>query len=97
LLHKKEFLSQENEVTFLTVDGATNTIKLEKDSLAFTICQVPVIYKMDVSNQIEIQYANGSNEVLKSIVLDTETTKKIVQRTGEISLIKVHLIPDNLR
>ncbi|NJL76741.1 MAG: hypothetical protein HC892_18695 [Saprospiraceae bacterium] len=80
MLRKSEFLTQAQEVTFVMVDKTHQTLKLQKESLAFTVCQVPVIYKMDASNQIEVHYANGSKAVFDTSVLSLEDSKKVFQR-----------------
>jgi hypothetical protein len=70
---------------------------LEKDSLAFTVCQVPVIYKIASFNQVELAFDNETSEVFKTLELDTEKSKKIFLRTGEIASITVSLTADTLR
>ena len=97
LLHKNEFLMEEKEVNFVAIDGAEKVIKLEKGSLAFSVCQVPVIYTISSSNQIEIEYNNGAVKTFDSLVLDTIESQKIFGRKGEISVIKIHLTEDKLR
>jgi hypothetical protein len=97
LLHRNEFLIEENKVNFVTVDSSEKTIQLEKGSLAFSVCQVPVIYTIGTSSKIEIQYNNGAMKTFDSLELDTIESQKIVGRTGEISLIKIHLTEDKLR
>ena len=84
ILSKNEFLLQSQEATFSLVDATQKTITLEKGSLAFTVCQVPVIYKIASTNQVELHYTNGTKEVMESLELDLEKSKKIFQRTGEI-------------
>ena len=97
LLHKNEFLAHAQEVTFIAVDGSGTILKLEKESLAFSVCQVPVVYKIASTNSITLTYSNGTSKALKTLELDIETSKKIFLRTGEISLITVFLTEDNLR
>jgi hypothetical protein len=97
LLHRNEFLIDGNEVNFITVDGTDKKIQLEKGSLAFSVCQVPVIYTIAASNQMEIQYNNGTSITLDSLALDANESQKIFGRKGEISLIKIHLTEDKLR
>ncbi len=97
LLHRSEFLIEENEVMFMMVDGTEKTIQLEVGSLAFSVCQVPVIYKIASYNQIEIVYANGIIKTFGTLELDAFESQKIFGRTGEISLIKIHLTQDKLR
>lgn len=91
ILNENEFLTQSQEVCFIDVEGSKNNIVLEKDSLAFTYCQVPIIYTKATTNQMELFYKNGSREIVKSLELDIEKSKKIFQRTGEIINIKVFI------
>ncbi|MGL2963571.1 hypothetical protein ACSVH2_07095 [Flavobacterium sp. RSB2_4_14] len=97
LLHRNEFLQSETEATFVLVNGNTKTLTLESDSLAFTVCQVPIIYRISTSNKIELFYENGTNEVLNTLELNQQISNKIFNRTGEISLVVVYLSKDFLR
>lgn len=96
MLRKDEFLEQEQEVNFVLVDKTHQTLNLEKESLAFTVCQVPVIYKIASSNQIEVHHANGSKAVFDTSALSLEDSKKVFQRTGEIVQIAVNIDKDLL-
>ena len=91
ILNKNEFLTKNQEVTFINVRGLKNNMLLEKDSLAFTYCQVPIIYIKSTTNQMELFYENGTNEIVNSLALDIEKSKKVFQRTGEIVKIKVSI------
>ena len=91
ILNKNEFLTKNQEVTFINVIGLKNNMLLEKDSLAFTYCQVPIIYIKSTTNQMELFYENGTNEIVNSLALDIEKSKKVFQRTGEIVKIKVSI------
>ncbi|TRX42127.1 hypothetical protein [Flavobacterium restrictum] len=97
ILQKKEFILQEQEVIFVAVDGKQNPIVLPKESLAFSFCQVPIIYKIAAENQIELHYADGSNSVFQSLELDADTSKKIFQRTNEIVQVVVSINKEFLR
>ena len=96
-LLKKEFLSETTSAVFVLVDGSKKTIALEKDSLAFTVCQVPIIYKIAQRNSIELYYTNGANETINALELNENQSKKIFLRTGEIAQVEVFLSEDNLR
>ncbi|MEI7508769.1 MAG: hypothetical protein WCJ62_04820 [Flavobacterium sp.] len=91
ILNENEFLAQSQEVTFINVDGSQNTMVLEKDSLAFTYCQVPIIYSKSATNLMELYYKNGIMERVDSLELDEEKSQKVFQRTGEIVKIKVSI------
>ncbi len=96
LLHKNEFLLSETQTTFVLVNGNTKTLKLEPNSLAFSICQVPVVYTLSTANKIEVLYANGTVELVTSSELSKEVSDKIFQRTNEVAQLKVFITEDNL-
>jgi hypothetical protein len=97
LLQKKEFLLHDVEATFILVDGTKKAMTINKDCLAFTVCQVPVIYKISATKKLEVHKNNATNEVFETVELNIENSKKIVNRTGEISHIIVYLTADSLR
>ncbi len=92
LIPENQFLQEEELVSFIDFDNKPFSLKLEKGSLAFTVCQVPIVYKMASSNQIEVKYKNNSNEVVFSSELSHELSQKIFQRTGEIEQVTVSVI-----
>jgi len=96
-LLRNEFLSEATKADFVLVDGSKKTINLDKDSLAFTVCQVPIIYKIAQSNSIELYYTNGANETIDTLELNENQSKKIFLRTSEIAQVEVFLSEDNLR
>jgi hypothetical protein len=97
LLHKNEFLTQPKEATFSLVDGNSKTITIDKNCLGFTVCQVPVIYKINGTNTIKLINKNGTEVVVQSLELDDKNSKKVFDRTGEITQIIVSLTENNLR
>jgi len=97
LLHKSEFLQDTTEGQFVLLNGKMKTYKLEKDSLAFTVCQVPVIYTISEVNKIEVVFANGTSEKLETLELNKEISNQIFLRTNAIAEIKVFIKEDNLR
>jgi hypothetical protein len=97
LLNKTEFLTDAVTTTFILLDGTTKTITLEKDSLAFTVCQVPVVYQLATEASIEVNYANGTKEKVNGSVLSKETTEKIMHRTGEVLQLTVNVHANQLK
>jgi hypothetical protein len=96
-LLRNEFLAQEIEAIFVLVDGTKKTLTIPKNSMAFTVCQVPVIYKTATANSIELYNTNGSKETLDTLELSKEQSRRIFHRTGEISQVVVYLDENNLR
>jgi hypothetical protein len=96
-LLRNEFLTQDIQATFVLVDGTKKSLTIQKNSMAFTVCQVPVIYKIASANHIELYNANGSKETHNTLELSKEQSTKIFLRTGEISQVVVYLDENNLR
>jgi hypothetical protein len=97
LLSKKEFLNDETQGHFILINGTAKVVQLEKDSLAFTVCQVPVIYKKADSDYIEVYYKNGTQEKLITSELSIEITNKVIHRTDEVVQLNVYVNETNLR
>ena len=89
LLNKNQFLQQEEMVSFIDFENKPFSLTLEKGSLAFTICQVPILYKMGDKNQIEVKYKNSEIETFSPLTLSHELSQKIFQRTGDIIQVTV--------
>jgi hypothetical protein len=89
LIPKNQFLQEEEIVNFIDFDNKPFSLTLEKGSLAFTICQVPIVYKMANTTQIEVKYKNESSEIISSSILSHEVSQKIFQRTNEVQQVIV--------
>ena len=97
LLNRNEFLTQDQEAVFVALDGSRNTINLEKNSIAFTYCQVPVIYKIASAIELKVSYKNGNVDTANSLELNAILSQKIFNRTGEIVQIEISITEDSLR
>lgn len=91
LLRKKEFLSQFKTTNFIDIFSNHHDLLLEKDSLCFTYCQVPVIYKMAQVEGLEIIFNDGKKETFGVLHLDEKNSEKIFERRGEVFQIKVFI------
>lgn len=97
LLPKHEFLSEPEDVLLASVDGTLKALTIPSGSLAFTVCQVPVVYSMATENQVEIHFADGKVETYREKELGHQESQMIFSRTGQISHIKVAISGDKLR
>ncbi len=93
LLRKSEFLSRPAPFAYYDVTGHPQTLSLEAGTLAFTYCQVPVIYRLSDHPQIEITHRGGRVETLAGLELDPINSAKIFERGGAIVVVKVGLMP----
>jgi hypothetical protein len=89
LLRVNEFLTESVIFKYTGINKEAIQIELKKDSLAFTYCQIPVIYKKAEKDHLEVIYNNGLSVEFEKLSLDEETSKKIFSRTGEVNRIIV--------
>ncbi len=90
LLKKEEFLKGERRFHCYGINKEKTEILLQENSLCFTYCQVPVVYKIANHTGLEIFY--GDNSVVHdSLRLDITTSTQVFKRTGEIAKIVVTL------
>ncbi|WP_354623844.1 hypothetical protein [Psychromonas sp. MME2] len=91
LLKQSEFLVDESKFEFININGEYETISLAPKSLAFTYCQIPFIYEIANAAQIVVQMTNGEALSLASLELDTEMSRLIFSRRGDIKQIRIAL------
>jgi hypothetical protein len=91
LLKKEEFLSSGKDFHFYSVLGEKKNIALDKGSLAFTYCQVPVLYKKGATSSINISFTNEEALTIKGSSLTPEISKQLFNRTNEVQQIEVTL------
>jgi len=89
LLDRKELLSDPVEFTYYDVEGTQRKIQLPAGSLAFTICQVPVILNASDRDEIIVQFTDGSIRTLQGHALDQIFSRHIFQRGGDIQSLQV--------
>ncbi len=97
LLRKDEFSEEIRYFTYLNIRNEEKKIQLKSDSLCFTYCQVPVIYQVSAQESVTVIFENGSSKDYDSLQLDRDLSKKIFERTGEISQIIVGVRDTHLR
>ncbi len=94
LLSTLEFLN-ETRIWSLPInnDGDTDiSIRLEKNTLGFTFCTVPVIYCLDSKRKIEVCYNDGSESTLEDTdTLNQSMSQSIFNRDNKINRIKVYI------
>jgi len=92
LLRKAEFLKGSKLFSYNDLNNKLKQIKLEKGSIGFTYCQVPVIYTLSNKEKIVITLNDGSKKEMDSLKLDLETSHLLFSRSGNIDTIQVFLI-----
>lgn len=97
LLRKGEFLSEEDVFTYLNTERMRVELPLGDHSLAFTYCQVPVIYRIADVPGLTAYFKDGQSRAFEGTELDEETSRHIFNRTGNVSLIQVAVPAEMLK
>lgn len=97
LLRASEFLEDTKVFEYVDVRQERQQLSLEKGSLCFTYCQVPVVYTLATENSLIVIYKDDTSTVFNDLNIDENNSRKIFERTGEIVQINVQIEPAMLR
>ena len=91
LLRAREFMTESRETGYVDVDGNWQTIAVPAAGLAFTWCQVPIIYTLvdDVAPTVTVIRTNGESQILSQLALSAAMSAEVFQRSGHIRQINV--------
>ncbi len=90
LLRPDEFLGQPGEFPYFDIEGKARSLKLVPGSIAFTLCQVPVIYEISGNELgIRITMADGTSTEHEGGILDAQRSAGLFARRGTIARIRV--------
>jgi hypothetical protein len=91
LLRKEEFLRKPMNFEYRAIGDIVKHIDLNENSLAFTYCQVPVVYELTSKTGVKVELRNQEIVEKDSWQLDAGLSSKVFQRTGEIEKITVYI------
>lgn len=97
LLRASEFIQEPTTFTYIDLAEQKRTIPLSGQSLAFTICQVPIVYQIAAKKAIIVHGHQGENTSTDGWVLDLSTSRHLFNRTGAVAYLTVHIPADRLR
>ncbi|MCK6693284.1 MAG: hypothetical protein L6Q97_14455, partial [Thermoanaerobaculia bacterium] len=97
LLRKSEFLEEAKIFEYVDVHQESRQLPLEKGSLCFTCCQVPIVYTLAAENRLTILHKNGAPTIWNDLTVDENNSLKIFERTGDIVQINVQIKPSMLK
>ncbi len=91
LLRQNEFLLEAKTFDYVDVNKNWKQIDLEAGSLAFTYCQVPIIYKVGHDNNIDVVLSDNTTSNFNSLSLDKKTSNNVFSRSGLVEKISVSI------
>jgi hypothetical protein len=97
MLRHEEFHAEACTWTYSTGDSRQREEKLSAGSLAFSICGVPVIYRLAETYGIRVQIANGSEHKIAGNRLGNSWSQSLFRRDGSVQKIIVDIPTEELR
>ncbi|NQV52892.1 MAG: hypothetical protein HQ500_06900 [Flavobacteriales bacterium] len=89
ILRASEFLKEAATLSYYDHEGKVNKVEVPSGSMAFTYCQIPVVYSLGDDGRAEVHYADGSQHSYSDGRLNLNDSKDIFQRTGRVKAVTV--------
>ncbi len=91
LLKVEEFTKNAHKFIYYDLSGIEQKIKCSKESVAFTFCQVPFIFKLSVSSKLIVQIQNDEQISINGLDLGEDLSQSIFNRENKIKQVEVFL------
>jgi hypothetical protein len=98
LLRAREFVTSPGHLRFLDVDGVWQELQIGRASIAFTWCQVPIIYELIETGESSLTLTLDSNEQksFAQLALPADESSALFSRSGHIRQVRVRIQADAL-
>jgi hypothetical protein len=87
---EREFCSEAGTFRWIGPDDTPRSLPIAKGELAFTFCQVPIVYTPDDAPFIVAKTRDGREERTDGSVLPAGISRHLFARTGEVDQLVVH-------
>lgn len=91
ILRRSEFLGESSVMEYVNQDGEFMSLEVAENCLAFTFCQLPIIYEMADTFKMEVFYTDGSTKEYTQPQLEEQDSKDIFKRKGNVDRLHVYL------
>ncbi|HSO68298.1 MAG TPA: hypothetical protein VLQ67_01545, partial [Arachnia sp.] len=94
LLRSSEWTTAPATFAYRDVSGEERTVDLPEGSLAFTFCQVPVVYHRGTDTEtmvITAHLVDGTTEEHPGGRLSTDLSASVFRREGRVAALTVHV------
>ena len=88
-LRESEWTGTATQFDYLDVLGRERSLDLPADSLAFTFCQTPIVYRRAEILEVTVRMADGAELACPGGRVDLETSRSVFRRLGEVAMIEV--------
>ena len=91
ILRRLEFIDQPDSLSYYNHDGDACKIEVPANAIAFTYCQIPIIYEIGAKRKVVVNYSDGTNNVIPKNALSFLESKDVFKRSGKIQSILVRI------
>jgi hypothetical protein len=92
-LRDTEWTRKATTFTYIDAQGHVGRLDLPEGSLAFTFCQLPVVYRRAEQLEVRVHMQDGTVVAGSRGQLDPDVSSSIFRRLGEVSSIEVQVPP----
>ncbi len=89
----EEWLRESVSFEYLDVHQQPQSIELDENSLGFTLCQVPIIYRRGGNRSVQVHRSDGTVDQLPAGALPLDVSQAIFSRNGNVQRIVVTTNP----
>jgi hypothetical protein len=89
LLRQREFVQQDRSFRFLDIDDNWQEIPVRAGGLAFTWCQVPIVYELADKPGVTLTFSDGDQQAVDGLDLPPDLSTELFERSGRIRQITV--------
>ncbi|MCP4080263.1 MAG: hypothetical protein GY743_08450 [Planctomycetaceae bacterium] len=93
LFESIELLQSPSQLQFFDVSMEQVTLPLEAGTFAFTVCQVPVVYRESQETFIHVHFSSGEIVTRSGSSLTPHESRTLFDRNGEITQINLEYSP----
>ena len=89
MLRGQEFLHEPASLEYFDVEGEARTLPLASSQLAFTYCQVPIVYHQKGTSGATVTLCDGRTLHFADNSLDAGMSSSLFSKAGDIERIDV--------
>ena len=97
MLRKNEFLQKDRTFNYVNIAKEQKSIPVQKGSLAFTYCQIPIVYTIADEYGLMVHLKDGHSKAFENLRLDATTSQQVFDRAGEVVQINVNIKSSHLK
>ena len=98
LLRMQEFSKSGSSMKYYDTDDEWNELSIPENSMAFTWCQLPIVYTVgeEARKCITIHWRNGTKQTHEGLTLNRDLSSMIFKRTGDMRSLYITISSDLL-